>query len=263
MVSAVAWFAALLALGFVMVPTLGQIGTTATVYLAVMAVMAVMLFPPRAALVLVLLDAALLVVVGETRAGWSSGVGLAFPVLAMYGIQQILMHNRALVSAHAENAELAVENERTRFARDLHGILGHSLTVITVKAELAQRLLDVDPEGTRRELSDLEGLSRDALGDVRRAVEGYRELTLPGELARARIALAAATESLFAGESPLTAREIDVLQAARGGATISAVARALFLSEGTVRNHLSSAIGKTGAADRAEAVTIAEGNGWL
>jgi two-component system sensor histidine kinase DesK len=91
MVSAVAWFAALLALGFVMVPTLGQIGTTATVYLAVMAVMAVMLFPPRAALVLVLLDAALLVVVGETRAGWSSGVGLAFSVLAaalaMYGIQ--------------------------------------------------------------------------------------------------------------------------------------------------------------------------------
>jgi DNA-binding CsgD family transcriptional regulator len=173
------------------------------------------------------------------------------------------MHNRALVSAHAENAELAVENERTRFARDLHGILGHSLTVITVKAELAQRLPDVDPEGTRRELSDLERLSRDALGDVRRAVEGYRELTLPGELARARIALAAATESLFAGESPLTARETDVLQAARGGAAISAVARALFLSEGTVRNHLSSAIGKTGAADRAEAVTIAEGNGWL
>ena len=72
-----------------------------------------------------------------------------------------------------------------------------------------------------------------------------------------------ATESLFAGESPLTARETDVLRAARGGASVAAIAAALFLSEGTVRNHLSSAIGKTGAANRAGAVTVAEGNGWL
>ncbi|MEO7350622.1 MAG: response regulator transcription factor [Marmoricola sp.] len=72
-----------------------------------------------------------------------------------------------------------------------------------------------------------------------------------------------ATDSLVAGESPLTARETDVLRAARGGAAINAIARALFLSEGTVRNHLSAAIGKTGAANRAEAVSIADGNGWL
>ena len=80
-------------------------------------------------------------------------------------------------------------NERNRFARDLHDILGHSLTVITVKAELAKKLIDVDPERARAELDDLERLARDALADVRRAVEGYRELTLPGELARARTAL--------------------------------------------------------------------------
>ena len=72
-----------------------------------------------------------------------------------------------------------------------------------------------------------------------------------------------ATESLFAGESPLTPRETDVLQAARDGSSAAAIARRLFLSEGTVRNHLSSAIGKTGAGNRAEAVLIAEGNGWL
>jgi two-component system response regulator DesR len=72
-----------------------------------------------------------------------------------------------------------------------------------------------------------------------------------------------ATESLFAGESPLTTRESEVLRAARGGAAVSGIAKALFLSEGTVRNHLSAAIGKTGAANRTEAVTIAEGNGWL
>ena len=107
-------------------------------------------------------------------------------------MQQMMLRNIALISAHEENAELAVENERTRFARDLHDILGHSLTVITVKAELAQKLMDVDTDRARAELADLERLSRDALADVRRAVEGYRELSLPGELARARTALAAA-----------------------------------------------------------------------
>jgi two-component system response regulator DesR len=74
---------------------------------------------------------------------------------------------------------------------------------------------------------------------------------------------ALATESLVAGESPLTGRETDVLRAARGGASVAAIAGALFLSEGTVRNHLSSAIGKTGAGNRAEAVQVADGNGWL
>ena len=74
---------------------------------------------------------------------------------------------------------------------------------------------------------------------------------------------ALATDSLLAGESPLTARETEVLQAARDGSPVAAIAARLFLSEGTVRNHLSSAIGKTGAANRAEAVLTAEGNGWL
>jgi two-component system response regulator DesR len=72
-----------------------------------------------------------------------------------------------------------------------------------------------------------------------------------------------ATDSLVAGESPLTPRETEVLRAARDGSPVAAVAKLLFLSEGTVRNHLSAAIGKTGAANRAEAVITAEGNGWL
>jgi two-component system response regulator DesR len=74
---------------------------------------------------------------------------------------------------------------------------------------------------------------------------------------------ALATDSLVAGESPLTTRETEVLQAARDGSSAAMIARRLFLSEGTVRNHLSSAIGKTGAANRTEAVRIAESNGWL
>lgn len=72
-----------------------------------------------------------------------------------------------------------------------------------------------------------------------------------------------ATDSLLAGESPLTQRETEVLQSARDGSSVAAIAAKLFLSEGTVRNHLSAAIGKTGATNRAEAVITAEGNGWL
>ena len=72
-----------------------------------------------------------------------------------------------------------------------------------------------------------------------------------------------ATDSLVAGESPLTPRETEVLRAARDGSTVATIAKRLFLSEGTVRNHLSAAIGKTGATTRAEAVITAESNGWL
>jgi len=74
---------------------------------------------------------------------------------------------------------------------------------------------------------------------------------------------ALAAESLSSGASPLTARERDVLVAAADGATVSDVARALHLSAGTVRNHLSAAIGKTDARTRAEAVRIADERGWL
>jgi two-component system response regulator DesR len=72
-----------------------------------------------------------------------------------------------------------------------------------------------------------------------------------------------AAETLVAGISPLTARETDVLRSARDGGTVADIARDLHLSEGTVRNHLSAAIGKTGARTRAEAVRISLDNGWL
>jgi two-component system response regulator DesR len=74
---------------------------------------------------------------------------------------------------------------------------------------------------------------------------------------------ALAAESLANGASPLTSREHEVLLAASDGGTVADVARRLHLSEGTVRNHLSNAIGKTGARTRAEAIRLAEENGWL
>lgn len=74
---------------------------------------------------------------------------------------------------------------------------------------------------------------------------------------------ALAAESLASGASPLTARETEVLRVAATGATVSEIAHGLHLSEGTVRNHLSSAIGKTGARNRSDAVRAASANGWL
>ena len=72
-----------------------------------------------------------------------------------------------------------------------------------------------------------------------------------------------AADSVVTGDSPLTERETEVLRAARAGGSVATIAHAVFLSQGTVRNHLSAAIGKTGADNRGEAVRIAEQSGWL
>ncbi|HET6626845.1 MAG TPA: sensor histidine kinase [Nocardioidaceae bacterium] len=184
---------ALVVLALVMCVAIGQPGTATAVYIAVVAVM---YLPTTVAAVFVLVLAIGVDVAAALVPGWERGFALSFAVcaaaIAMWGIQQMMLRNVALVRAREENARLLVAEERNRFGRDLHDILGHSLTVITVKAELAARLFDADHERARAELRDLERLSRDALADVRRAVEGYREISLPGELARAREALRAA-----------------------------------------------------------------------
>ncbi len=171
----------------------GQAGTATFVYVAVTAVM---WLPGRAALGVVTVLAVVSDAAGRVVPGWDHDSSLTFAVcaasFAMWGVNQLMLRNLDLTRARDENARLAVTAERSRFARDLHDILGHSLTVITVKAELADRLMDVDPVRARAEINDVERLSRDALADVRRAVHGYRDLTLPGELARAREALRAA-----------------------------------------------------------------------
>jgi len=183
----------LLALAVVMCLTVGESGLAATVYLTVTSVM---FLPTRAGLAAVLLLAGATQTLTMLVPGWQPLPSLLLSIflaaVAMWGVSQLIRRNIDLSLAREENARLAVQEERNRVARDLHDILGHSLTVITVKAELAGRLMDVDPERARAEVTDLERLSRDALVDVRRAVEGYRELTLPGELARARAALQAA-----------------------------------------------------------------------
>ena len=111
---------------------------------------------------------------------------------AMFGVTRMIDHNMRLTAANREIARLAVAEERARAARDLHDILGHSLTVITIKAELAGRLLSVAPERAEAEVNDMEKLARQALADIRRTVGAYREVCLDEELASARSALSAA-----------------------------------------------------------------------
>ncbi|HEX3552760.1 MAG TPA: sensor histidine kinase [Thermoanaerobaculia bacterium] len=100
--------------------------------------------------------------------------------------------NSKLRLAQEEVELLAKTAERERIARDLHDLLGHTLSLITLKAELAGKLLARDPERAGREIREVERISREALREVRTAVAGYRSQGLPAELARARIALEAA-----------------------------------------------------------------------
>jgi signal transduction histidine kinase len=87
----------------------------------------------------------------------------------------------------------AVDQERLRLARDLHDLLGHSLSLITIKSQLAHRLLaSSDPAGATSEIGDIERVARESLGDVRHAVDGYRQPTFRAALAGARAALSAA-----------------------------------------------------------------------
>ena len=97
-----------------------------------------------------------------------------------------------LRSAREELARLAVNEERLRFARDLHDLLGHSLSLITLKSELAGRLLPARPEKAATEVHEIEGVARQALREVRAAVAGYRRPTLDEELAGASEMLEAA-----------------------------------------------------------------------
>ncbi len=127
---------------------------------------------------------------GGTAIGFvasTAGVGLL-----MVLVRDLRVRNDELEQARAELARMAVAAERERFARDLHDLLGHSLSVIALKAELAGRLLPGRADDAAREIGEVEGVARSALTEVREAVSGYRRPTLDDELDGARMALSAA-----------------------------------------------------------------------
>lgn len=131
--------------------------------------------------------------------GWQQwpilgSVAVFTPMIGFVNVQGAAARRRdaALKLAQDEIARLAVQGERHRIAADLHDVLGHSLSVIVLKAELATRMIDRDPDAARAEMADVERIAREALGTTRKVVTGIQTITLADELLRVRGVLAGA-----------------------------------------------------------------------
>jgi two-component system sensor histidine kinase DesK len=147
---------------------------------------------------------------------WAGGMGAFFCVVIGFSNLAYSRQQQAsfmLQRANDEIEHLAQVAERERIARDLHDLLGHTLTVIAIKSELANRILDRDPERAKQEMLDVEQTARKALADVREAVAGYRSEGLSAEISRARRTLLSAEVTLTAtiANVELTASEANVL----------------------------------------------------
>ena len=123
---------------------------------------------------------------------WTLFYSALFPVIIGAGntfFAERNRMNRKLRKANEEIEQLATVAERERIARDLHDVLGHTLSVITLKSELAGKLMDRDPARAGKEIREVEQISRQALSDVRDAIRGYRAKGLAAELAQAKLTL--------------------------------------------------------------------------
>ncbi len=148
------------------------------------------------ALTLLTLGVSIVTSGGTASTNWLQVLPLALLVrglgLDMIGFLRLSDALRELHYARQELARQAVTEERLRMARDLHDLLGHSLSLITLKSELAGRLLEKDPPAAKQEIYDVEQVARQALREVREAVAGYRQQSLQSELDGARQILEAA-----------------------------------------------------------------------
>jgi two-component system sensor histidine kinase DesK len=141
-----------------------------------------------------------------------SGVATIDNGLVVFGLTRLARLVSDLHRARTELAEMAVAQERLRFARDLHDLLGYSLSAITLKSELTYRLLLKNPEKAQEELTEMLDISRRALADVRSVARGYRELSLDHEAESAQSVLVAADVAvrmdLKYGELPAQVRTL-------------------------------------------------------
>ncbi|WP_231626679.1 sensor histidine kinase [Streptomyces apocyni] len=112
--------------------------------------------------------------------------------LVIYGFTKLTVLMDELLASRSELARMAVSQERLRFARDLHDLLGYSLSAITLKGELVRRLIAASPDEAQRETTSLLEVARQALGDVRLVSSGYRDMSLRDEGVSAESVLAAA-----------------------------------------------------------------------
>ncbi|WP_240319480.1 sensor histidine kinase [Deinococcus wulumuqiensis] len=146
------------------------------------------------ALVGALVNAALLTygTLSRPEDGLGDLLFVVFIFVAAYGNSasySALMARRKLAQVQLEKEKLAADAERERIARDLHDLLGHTLSVIVLKSELAGKLAEKYPARAAEEIRDVERISREALQEVRSAVRGYRGSGFGAELARAKVAL--------------------------------------------------------------------------
>lgn len=182
----------LLALSLAIFPFFGLDTCGLWIYLGVAAAM---LLPARVAVgVAVVLAAGMLVlsVLKGEEVPWEQALILLAITGLMVGFAGNIRLTRELHNTREELAAAAVAAERARIGRDLHDILGHSLTAIAVKAGLARRLTGLDPAAAATEIADVELLAREALSDVRATASGFREVSLASELAVAAAVLRAA-----------------------------------------------------------------------
>ena len=138
---------------------------------------------------------------------WTTNSGLV-----VYGLTRLQGLVMELHEARTELAQMAVAQERLRFARDLHDLLGYSLSAITLKSELTHRLVPKDPDKAQNELVEILDISRKALADVRAVANGYRELSLENESESARSLLLAAdvavTTEIHCGDLPTPVKTV-------------------------------------------------------
>lgn len=170
--------------------------------------------------------------------------------------------NARLKLSQGEVERLAKIAERERIARDLHDLLGHTLSTITLKSELAARLVERDPARAGVEMREVERISREALREVRSAVSGYRSEGLSAELARARLALEASGLAFEYFVSPV---ELDPAQETALALAVREAVTNLVRHAGarTCTVHLEQNAGSTHleVADDGRGGSAAEGNG--
>jgi two-component system sensor histidine kinase DesK len=205
---ALPWILAVAALGYALIP-FNPGGNTFLIYAVAMAAASL---PTRramacgAALGLLMAVEFLLVIPLPRVAGAVTGITTMIGAIVMTGI----LYSRARAREHAalsltqdEVRRLAAMAERERIGRDLHDLLGHTLSLVVLKSELAGKLIDRDRDAARAQIREVESVAREALAQVREAVAGIRAAGLEAELASARLALLAAEVRLDQRVVPL------------------------------------------------------------
>ncbi|PMC74978.1 histidine kinase [Brachybacterium sp. UMB0905] len=184
------WFALGTALLLALIPLLGS----GVLYLVMFQAMThVLLLPWRwglpSMLVMCLVVMLLAIILQHYIAAGLAIMAALFAAGIGTGVRQEVLQQQ-LEAAEARNAVLAVAAERERIGRDLHDLVGHSLTSLTISAQLARRLLDIDPEAAKAQLEHIEATTRQALADVRATASGMQHVRAATEIASARTVLA-------------------------------------------------------------------------